>query len=220
MRSASPNLTLKRNPLMSTSAQIHANRENAQLSTGPKTEAGKARVSRNAFKHGFTSSRLFVRSDEQEEFVIFESALYTGILPKGAPEDDLYARILHACWNLRRVRELEEDLWEQYADPLTDEEACKKMEIYARHTARFERSYERALRQIRILQTDRLLKASALDVDEEAGAVTDMAKVVKQTQSLQRRPSLSQTDIEKFLCSIPIGTPLPGINPETGAPIA
>ncbi len=205
---------------MATSSQTIANRANAQLSTGPKTEAGKRKVSRNAFKHGFTSSRLFVRSDEQEEFVIFESALHTDILPKGAPEDDLYARILHACWNLRRTRELEEDLWEQYADPLTDEEACKKMDIYARHTARFERSYDRALRQIRILQTDRLLKASALDVDEEPGAVTDMAKVVKQTQSLHKKRPAGIADIENYLCSISAGFPQPGKNPETGGPIA
>ncbi len=81
---------------MSTSAQIKANRENSRLSTGPKTPEGKARVSRNAFKHGFTSSKIFVRSDEQEEFIIFEQALHTDIFPKGAPEDDLYARILEA----------------------------------------------------------------------------------------------------------------------------
>ena len=42
---------------MATAAQIAANRRNAQRSTGPRTAAGKARVSQNAKqKHGFRST--------------------------------------------------------------------------------------------------------------------------------------------------------------------
>ena len=37
---------------MSSQAQIAANRANAQLSTGPRTEEGKAASSRNAYRHG------------------------------------------------------------------------------------------------------------------------------------------------------------------------
>jgi hypothetical protein len=37
---------------MATQAQILANRRNAQKSTGPRTEKGKAVVSQNAVKHG------------------------------------------------------------------------------------------------------------------------------------------------------------------------
>jgi hypothetical protein len=33
--------------------KIESNRKNAQRSTGPRTAAGKKRVSRNAVKHGF-----------------------------------------------------------------------------------------------------------------------------------------------------------------------
>lgn len=42
-----------------TPAVIEARRKNAQLSTGPVTEAGKARCKRNAFKHGkYAASRI------------------------------------------------------------------------------------------------------------------------------------------------------------------
>ena len=37
-----------------TEAQLTANRENAQHSTGPRTIEGKKRASRNAFRHGLT----------------------------------------------------------------------------------------------------------------------------------------------------------------------
>ncbi len=40
---------------MATAAQIEANRRNAQKSSGPKTEKGKARVRYNAFKHGMNA---------------------------------------------------------------------------------------------------------------------------------------------------------------------
>ncbi len=41
-----------RTPSPASAAKLAANRANAQHSTGPKTEEGKARVSHNAFKHG------------------------------------------------------------------------------------------------------------------------------------------------------------------------
>jgi hypothetical protein len=37
---------------MATAAQIEANRRNSRMSTGPKSAAGKAKASMNAWKHG------------------------------------------------------------------------------------------------------------------------------------------------------------------------
>lgn len=39
---------------MASERQIEANRKNARRSTGPKTAAGKAKSSRNAFRHGLS----------------------------------------------------------------------------------------------------------------------------------------------------------------------
>ncbi len=43
----------RRRPLTLTSRRLAANRRNAARSTGPRTAVGKARVARNALKHGF-----------------------------------------------------------------------------------------------------------------------------------------------------------------------
>ena len=43
---------------MATAAQIEANRRNAQKSTGPKTERGKAHAKLNAIKHGLTARTI------------------------------------------------------------------------------------------------------------------------------------------------------------------
>jgi hypothetical protein len=45
---------------MSTEAQIKANRENAQKSTGPKTAEGKTVVSQNVVKHGLLSCQAAI----------------------------------------------------------------------------------------------------------------------------------------------------------------
>ncbi|MFK4401909.1 hypothetical protein [Bradyrhizobium elkanii] len=42
---------------MASDRQIEANRNNAKRSTGPKTEKGKARSSRNALRHGLSRPR-------------------------------------------------------------------------------------------------------------------------------------------------------------------
>jgi hypothetical protein len=48
-----------------------ANRANAQKSTGPRTEAGKAASSKNALKEGFTASFAIVLPEEQSLYDAF-----------------------------------------------------------------------------------------------------------------------------------------------------
>jgi len=61
----------KRSPV--SSRKLEANRRNAQKSTGPRTDAGKAKSSANSNKHGFFSSRLFrdaaQRAKEEPEYL-------------------------------------------------------------------------------------------------------------------------------------------------------
>lgn len=55
---AKANAALRARPPGTTERMIEANRRNAQLSTGPVTEAGKTASSRNAWKHGRDSRAL------------------------------------------------------------------------------------------------------------------------------------------------------------------
>ena len=53
---------------MTSLKQIEANRRNAQNSTGPRTEAGKQRSSRNAVRHGLTAETVIGPLEDAEDY--------------------------------------------------------------------------------------------------------------------------------------------------------
>jgi hypothetical protein len=176
---------------MQSEARLAANRANAQHSTGPRTPEGKDRVSQNAVKHGLHSAKPLIRENERETYELFEAELYDAIQPVGAIEEDLFAKLLHSSWCLRRIRELEDAVILDYDDPFSDPEAERRMNSYARHTARFERVYRNALRDLRQLQTDRNLAIHATNSGPiTITATTNVEKLLKQTQQeAKNRPS-------------------------------
>ena len=166
---------------------------NAQLSTGPRTPEGKARSSQNAQTHGLNARDLVIRAGEGEEFQLLLASLQADLQPQGALEDDLFGQLLHAAWNLRRVRRLETDLARGPHDRLADDACEKAFNRFARHHARFERSYYRALRELSALQTNRALRAQ-LQAQPAAAlpVLASITEMTKRTQTTLSPPSNSQ----------------------------
>ena len=46
--------------------RIEQNRANAQHSTGPKSEEGKTKSSRNATRHGLTGKQVVINGEDQQ----------------------------------------------------------------------------------------------------------------------------------------------------------
>jgi hypothetical protein len=88
---------------MSTNAQIEANRSNAQLSTGPTTEAGKQRSSQNATRHGFTGLALIVTPTEKEAY----EAHVQSYMDHHKPADHMHRQIVQQYadlhWSLHQI---------------------------------------------------------------------------------------------------------------------
>ena len=86
---------------MSTSAaRLEANRLNAQKSTGPRTEEGRARSAQNARTHGLTASTLPAPVRANESFQTLAAAMREAFAPTGILEDDIVERVIQARWNL------------------------------------------------------------------------------------------------------------------------
>ena len=133
---------------MASDAQINANRANSQLSTGPKTDAGKSRSSQNAVKHGFYTKAYIVQEGEQDDFTDLVDGLFAELRP--GPHfllRDTFAHIVHCCWNLHRLRIAEARTYATSPDPFSDAATIRKLEFIARQMARFERSKQAAMKQ-------------------------------------------------------------------------
>ena len=197
---------------MATAAQITANRANAQLSTGPVTAEGKARVAQNAVRHGLTAKNLVVREDEHDEFETLRQDLHSQIAPEGALESIAFDELLHAAWNLRRFRRLEAEATKGTLEDLKSPETAALLERLARYQTRAQRAYSRAFAELRTLQTDRTLKEMRVEesLAETLPTLTDIAKMTKQTQWREIARTVNAPDpVENPYIAPPRMAPIP-----------
>lgn len=135
---------------MTTERQIEANRKNALLSTGPKTEDGKAIVSGNAIKHGILTNRVFVQDEQQKEFERMREGFYLDFRPRGDLEAFLLERVISCAWRLALITQVEAEIFNaesSYGRIKTTFEgyASDNMIVIARYENAIERSFYRAL---------------------------------------------------------------------------
>jgi hypothetical protein len=88
--------------IMKSLKQLEANKANARKSSGPITEAGKARSRVNSRKHGFTATRIVIGDEDPDEFEELRHGLTAPYDPQGTTECDLVEYLAGICWRLRR----------------------------------------------------------------------------------------------------------------------
>ena len=205
-------------------AKVAANQANAQLSTGPKTEEGKARSAQNALssigtqsptyppsgapstqtpgQHGLSSSEVFVKPEEKDLFRQFRHDYMEELRPAGALEHELAAAVIHAAWNLRRIRTLEAGL------DIADEQNEPTLDRLARYAKRFESTLLRCTRELRTLQSNRAaIPYAEVTLEAELPPLADPAKVLRtnRTQStilmdaVNRGIRVSELNLERLL---------------------
>ncbi len=144
---------------MSTDKQTAANRANAQQSTGPSTAAGKAKVASNGLTHGLNSTpeTLFAANPEHAEaYRAHAQKLRKDCAPESELEDAAFQRYAWAMFQATRARhweEFAEECW--IANPI-DTKAFSQLERTLKMAAALERRADRAMRELRNLQRDRV----------------------------------------------------------------
>jgi len=91
---------------MATEAQIKANQLNAQKSTGPKTDEGKAAVSQNAVKHGLFAVKTVIKGENPAEYELLRTEMLAELAPSGMLESVLAERIVSLSWRLQRAERM------------------------------------------------------------------------------------------------------------------
>ena len=88
---------------MATKSQIAANRKNAKRSTGPSTDAGKARSKMNSTRHGLLGRFHLIEGEDQQEFANFEEQTFVELKPVGTVERYFVGRWVRSAWLLNRA---------------------------------------------------------------------------------------------------------------------
>ena len=174
---------------MSSTAQVAANRANAQLSSGPSSPAGKAKASLNAVKTGLTGRTVLLPSEDAAAYETLIRGYEAELQPIGQRERDLVQSIADSVWRLSRIPALElafyakgrldcADAFSEY-DPqsrasmidlqtlLTYEKQLRNLQL---QEARLHRRKEKDLAELRQLQQERRQEAERqrLEVLDEA----------------------------------------------------
>ena len=144
---------------MATSAQILANQANAQHSTGPKTDAGKAKASRNNIRHGLCLGILVLSEEDTAYQRGFEAKMRLEIKPAGAIEETVFAQLIDAHMRLRKIQHWIGMLTFQHADdPLVVDAAAAELNQLTRYRAAAEMQFYSSVNTLMELQTTRLYR--------------------------------------------------------------
>ena len=147
---------------MLSDAQHAANKANAAFSTGPRTESGKSRSSKNALSFGLFTLNDFVRENEAEDYTKICTSLWTELSPEGTVEEFLTSELMSATWRLRRCRMVEEDLADiTITDPMQNPETEKQQKSVDRARAQSHSIFHRCLNALRKVQTERGIRCQA-----------------------------------------------------------
>ena len=138
---------------MTIDAATAATRTHGQ--TGPRTEAGKTKSSRNAIRTGLYAARDFVRPEEEEEYAQTLIKLMDELTPENSVEQTFATEIMGATWRLRRCRLVEEAfglIEDLNVDPMIDERTEKQQKSVDRARAQSHLILRRSLDELRKLQ--------------------------------------------------------------------
>ena len=149
--------------------KLAANRLNAQKSTGPKTDEGKAKSARNATTHGLFCRDVVVQGEDDDEFAHFRDKFRKSLKPRDTIEDAVVDRIVIAQWKLRRIYAAEKELFER-KQRLSDYSA-EEFDRLSRYEQRLAHEIHRCLRELKQLQKRELDEEDESIVQNEPTAV-------------------------------------------------
>lgn len=101
--------------------KAESNKQNAKLSTGPKTPEGLARSSKNALKHGITSKDVVLNSESKKEYESLLQSMIECLCPADQVENMLVERAAQYAWRLRRVSRTETDMYDRGREDVANE---------------------------------------------------------------------------------------------------
>ena len=117
------------------------NRANSAHSTGPRTESGKQRSSRNALRHGLTAQTALLPTEDPEAYRRHIQQFVDEYAPATPTETQLVHEMANAAWRLNRIPFLEAELFSQDPNPQSLIPMLAKLGL---HGSRLSRQFQTA----------------------------------------------------------------------------
>jgi hypothetical protein len=174
--------------------QLDANRNNALLSSGPRTEAGRNRSRMNALRHGLTGQVTTMTDEDRAAHDQFSEALMKDLAPEGAMETQLAQRVATDSWRLNRISAIEDNIFAlgqlqnggqacpdvpQIDAALTNAHVftleSKQLQLLTLYEQRINRAIQKNLAMLKSLQTER--KARRESEMKEAAALLQLSEM-------------------------------------------
>jgi hypothetical protein len=186
---------------MATEKQIAANRLNAQQSTGPKTPEGRAAVRLNGVKHGLNAKTLVLKGESESDFNALVEAYQADHAPATATEEALVVQLVMATWRLRRLYHAEAGFYTYKMGDTADSRKARgldddshrglvadrsnqTLDMFHRQEVRLERTFHKALHELKRLQAQRpadlgLVSTSEPATQPEASSNSEISNIQK-----------------------------------------
>jgi hypothetical protein len=175
-------------------AKLTANRANAQLSSGPRTAAGKAVSSMNAVTTGLTGRTVLLPSDDAEAYRQHLAAYENEFKPVGLRECELVQSLADIQWRLQRIPGLEMAIYARGRDEFAEQFEDLDPEV---RSARIDLEtfihYQKPLRNLQI-QEGRLQRQREKDMAE-----------LRELQQERRQPEQDRAALARI--TTPAGEP-------------
>ncbi|MBV9499445.1 MAG: hypothetical protein JO138_08720 [Acidobacteriaceae bacterium] len=149
-------------------AQLAANRANSQLSTGPRSSAGKETVSFNAFRHGLTGRFKIMPYESEQDYEELLKGLREEHRPSTPTEHLLIDRMAEHHWLSQRALYLQGFCFNEVGG--CDNDA--HLALYLRYQTTHQRAFHKCLND--------LLKLRAQKRKEQSGFVSQQHKQADQ----------------------------------------
>ena len=158
---------------MASNAQINANRANAQLSTGPMSDAGKAKSSKNAVTTGLTGRTVLLPTEDAALYEAHCLEFLGRYQPADEAEKALVQSLADTEWRLQRIPSLEAGIYAigrlELADLFpNEEESIRKQLIEAKIFLTYQRQLNNLSIQENRLRRQREKDLAALNELQEA----------------------------------------------------
>jgi hypothetical protein len=129
--------------------KAESNRTNAQKSTGPKTDRGKAASSGNSTRYGLLSRRIpKIPGKRMKDFSFLLASLQQDVKPVGMLEEILVERMAHEDWLLEAARWHEAELLDNNDCPF----GGSMIDRILRYRTTINRQFYQAMNQLERLQ--------------------------------------------------------------------